>query len=316
MLLPALLILASPLLSADIALAMRLTSTARDALTPYGRARRRRGSAAFFAALSARHGQPFSQLRPRHSGPPVRLGAEIPMAMGPTPDFLDWGEEPFQRQEHIERDRARVALPCKRGRGCVTPGCDFMHPEVERFDPGEKNAVVVVLRQGDKGEVYMLLQRRGFSTNQSPGLLAPIGGKREESDRDSMETAIREVSEETGLLDLGRLVGAPKAMRRVAEEAEETVQAPRRFRIYCSTDVTDFWVLLLAGQGSFGPAPDASACADITPLLPELPGAVAAPQFGHAWVPVESILRLKNLSLATTSLRKHVRLAVNTILFD
>jgi len=130
-----------------------------------------------------------------------------------------------------------------------------------------------------------------------------------------MQTAIREVWEETGLLDLGRLVGAPADVLRAAEEAEEAVRAPLLFRIFHTLTTTDLWVLLLDGEGSFRPAPDANASADIAPLLPELPGAVAAPAFGHAWVPVKSIFELKNKTIATDHLRVNVRQAVHAILF-
>ena len=65
--------------------------------------------------------------------------------------------------------------------------------------PRKVNAQVVVLRQDLGGNYWVLLQKRSENMFM-PGYLGTIGGKRDDSDISSIDTALREVEEESGLL--------------------------------------------------------------------------------------------------------------------
>lgn len=148
--------------------------------------------------------------------------------------------------------------------------------------PRQKNAQVIVMRKGDQGGIEVLLQLRSYSMPVMPGYLAAIGGMRDRTDVHSGQTAIREVAEEAGLLDVGHLDCAPRALneRAIASGAS----CPRAFFKFAEGAQVDWWALLLDGSGTFESARDKWECADIRPLLPKLPGATSAPCFGHAWM--------------------------------
>lgn len=148
--------------------------------------------------------------------------------------------------------------------------------------PRQKNAQVVILSL-DSDEPFVLLQLRSYDMPVMPGHLATVGGMRDAGDRDSAATAVREVFEETGLLDVGLLEQASGSLRSRAVKAGAV--SPQAFFKFAEGANVDWWALLLDGPGSFGPALDTCECADITAVLPELPGAEPAPCFGHAWVP-------------------------------
>merc|ERR1719464_2140833 len=120
----------------------------------------------------------------------------------------------------------------------------------------------------------MLLQLRSYNMPVMPGHLATVGGMRDHGDADSRVTAMREVVEETGLLDLGLLEGAPAALRRQAVARDST--APSALLKFAEGANVDWWVLLLSGPGVFDRARDLKECADIRMRLPKLPGAVLA----------------------------------------
>lgn len=139
----------------------------------------------------------------------------------------------------------------------------------------------------DSEQLYALLQLRSYDMPVMPGHLAAVGGIRDRGDRDSEVTAVREVFEEAGLLDLGHLPSAPQRLRDHAAAAG--VPPPRAFVKFAEGANVDWWALLLDGPGGFDAARDAFECADIAPLLPRLPGAELAPSFGHAWVPTSRL---------------------------
>lgn len=153
--------------------------------------------------------------------------------------------------------------------------------------PRQKNAQVVILQQ-ESGQWFVLLQLRSYSMPVMPGHLAAVGGMRDPGDRDSSVTAVREVFEEAGLLDLGHLDMAPKALRERAMTSGAV--PPRAFVKFQQGANVDWWALLLDGPGTFAPARDVCECADIAPLCKsKLPGARLAPCFGHAWLPTSSM---------------------------
>jgi len=142
---------------------------------------------------------------------------------------------------------------------------------------------VIILRE-DSEQLCVLLQLRSYDMPVMPGHLAAVGGMRDPEDPDSSVTALREVYEESGLLDIGHLKGASKLLHDSA--VSSSARAPRAFLKFGEGANVDWWVLLLNGPGTFDRARDACECADIAPLLSKLPGAELAPCFGHAWVPM------------------------------
>mmetsp|Transcript_84992 Transcript_84992/g.147453 ORF Transcript_84992/g.147453 Transcript_84992/m.147453 type:complete len:276 (-) Transcript_84992:99-926(-) len=199
---------------------------------------------------------------------------------------------------------------CWHGRACTRPDCWFAHPEGRFADgpcgnlgpawstsnastgsaalpPRQKNAQVIVMRQDQHGEIQILLQLRSYSMPVMPGYLAAIGGMRDRADLHSGQTAVREVVEEAGLLDVGHLDCAPKPFQQRA--AASGALCPRAFCKFAQGAEVDWWALLLDGCGTFEPARDKWECADIRPLLRKLPGASLAPCFGHAWMPAADV---------------------------
>jgi len=162
---------------------------------------------------------------------------------------------------------------------------------IEAPRPRQKNAQVVIVRES-AGELTALMQLRSSKARKMPSHLATVGGQRNEEDKDSRATAIREVFEETGLLDVGLVDGAPQWLYKQAVISGAAV--PRMFVKYKESHNVDWYVLLLGGAGSFVPARDADACQDISPLVKQLTGlaeanARVAPCFGHAWLSPYSV---------------------------
>lgn len=89
-------------------------------------------------------------------------------------------------------------------------------------------AVMIIIRE-EKGEHYMLfIKRLEKATDLFSGHIAFPGGKVEESDRDTLETAVRETFEETGI-DLkksGRIIGKLDDFNPVNPRANHYVVTP------------------------------------------------------------------------------------------
>ncbi|CAE8640610.1 unnamed protein product [Polarella glacialis] len=104
-----------------------------------------------------------------------------------------------------------------------------------------------------------------------PGHLATVGGMRDKSDLDSRHTTLREVGEETGLL-------------------QGIVIQPAKFAEGAKCD----WYVMLVQQPLFKQhAESRFECGDIRQALPWLPAtATVADCFGHAWVPVGDLQQI------------------------
>jgi len=176
----------------------------------------------------------------------------------------------------------------------------------------EKNAQLLILREDRKREqLYVLLQQRSYELERMPGHIAAVGGKFDSSDPNSAVTAVREAAEETGLLDLWPLGGAPRWLLRDLVGYEIELPAPpQSFLKFDEGNNVDWWVLLLQGSGTFTAARDASDCADIASILGLIPGAVAAPCFGHFWMPVGRIHEIPDAIPKMGGLQYKVRDAV------
>ncbi len=64
---------------------------------------------------------------------------------------------------------------------------------------GERAAVMILITKGEEGPELLLLKRRENPEDRWSGQICLPGGRAEEEDGDLMETAIREVKEETGI---------------------------------------------------------------------------------------------------------------------
>jgi Ca2+-binding EF-hand superfamily protein/8-oxo-dGTP pyrophosphatase MutT (NUDIX family) len=172
--------------------------------------------------------------------------------------------------------------------------------EPKKLGPARrKHAQVIILRERptEANHYDVLLQRRSLDKEFAPGQLAGVGGKRDRTDQDSLSTAMREIYEETGLLDILSHPDAPSTMFRSLVNSTLTIpNPPRLFLKFQEGKRVDWFVLLLDGSGSFGTAADASGNADFGPMLDKIPFAVLAPCFGHAWVPIE---RLHEIPMST-----------------
>lgn len=187
----------------------------------------------------------------------------------------------------------RVAQ-CRYGSDCKRVDCWFHHQAEEQteahakqkeqkehapklLDPRQKNAQVVIVKICDQQPV-ILLQLRSSSMPVMPGALASVGGRRDNTDVDSRQTAVREVYEEAGLRDI---LTRADGLHKFAEGAN-----------------VDWFVFLLEGNGEFREAQDVHECGDISKIIHLLPkGSVLAPAFGHAWVPLLTLANIATVGL-------------------
>jgi len=108
-------------------------------------------------------------------------------------------------------------------------------------------------------------------------------------------------------LDLGHLPGAPEALQELA--LLRRARAPLDFRIFARGKFSDWYVLVLDGGGTYTPAQDRHRCADMTAIARRLRGALPAPAFGHAWVPLRSALTVQPWE-AVAGLSARIRQAI------
>ncbi|CAK9101805.1 unnamed protein product [Durusdinium trenchii] len=186
---------------------------------------------------------------------------------------------------------------CRYGYDCLRADCWFEHPEV-------------LIMRNDTGSFRVLLQLRSWDMPVMPGHLGAVGGMRDARDLDSSVTAVREVFEETGLLDVGHLPSAPWRLR---AEARKGSVIPQCFFKFGEGAHVDWWVLLLSGPGTFVAAKDSAECADISRMLPHLPSAKLAPCFGHAWMEAARVPELPKSVELMGGLQRRVGEAVEAL---
>lgn len=140
---------------------------------------------------------------------------------------------------------------------------------LDRNPPRQVNGQAIILRQAPAGHLEALLQLRSNNMPVMPGYIAAIGGCRDETDRDSRETTLREVEEETGLISSCISSGPAK---------------------FAEGGRCDWYVIVLENAKFKSVAKSRSECGNINHALPYLPRtAVPAECFGHAWVPVNDL---------------------------
>ncbi|GAU39592.1 hypothetical protein TSUD_384750 [Trifolium subterraneum] len=72
--------------------------------------------------------------------------------------------------------------------------------QISNSKPNNKKAAVLIcLFEGQDGNLRVILTQRASSLSTHPGEVALPGGKRDESDADDVQTALREAKEEIGL---------------------------------------------------------------------------------------------------------------------
>lgn len=98
-------------------------------------------------------------------------------------------------------------------------------------DAGPPHAAVAIIRTAGDDPHYLLLRRAENPRDPWSGHFALPGGRREQRDRDILETCVRETLEETGFrLDPGHLV-RPLPLARAGGTTHATLVAPFLFEI-------------------------------------------------------------------------------------
>eukprot|EP00438_Fugacium_kawagutii_P015831 Skav230423 [mRNA] locus=scaffold1601:18014:18568:- [translate_table: standard] len=110
-----------------------------------------------------------------------------------------------------------------------------------------------------------------MSMKAMPGHLASLGGCRDRTDRDSRETALREVKEECGL---GKCVS----------------NGPWKF---AEGEKCDWFVMVLRKPTFEAKAKSRSECGDIKSVVSLLPSSMQVAEcYGHAWVPTSDLAKI------------------------
>jgi len=137
-------------------------------------------------------------------------------------------------------------------------------PAADSSPPRQVNAQAVLLVLGKDTGLRVLVQLRSKHMPVMPGYLGTIGGCRGRTDLDSRQTALREVTEETGL-------------------SAGLMFPPVKFAEGAKVD----WFAMQLGHPEFRGKQDSHEVDDIQLVLGRLPAsATKAECFGHAWVPV------------------------------
>ncbi|CAE7391132.1 unnamed protein product [Symbiodinium sp. CCMP2456] len=172
----------------------------------------------------------------------------------------------------------------------------FVHPmeaaaSVQDCSPPRKvNGQAIVLRESETEGYEVLLQLRSKAMKAMPGYLGALGGCRDLTDKDSRETAKREVQEECGLQQSSILMEPTK----FAEGAK-----------------CDWFVMLVRRDAKFQKAKSRAECGDMTTILALLPpSAQKADCYGHAWVPTEHLSQIDQKQPLMGGLVDRIRSAV------
>lgn len=102
----------------------------------------------------------------------------------------------------------------------------------------QPQAAVAVIRTAGDDPHYLVLRRALNPVDPWSGHFALPGGRREEGDRDLLETCIRETLEETGLLLGARQMLAALPWARAGGTEHATLVAPFLFEIAAATELT------------------------------------------------------------------------------
>jgi len=185
---------------------------------------------------------------------------------------LDWGLESFE-EAHYSLNENPVPVPHED---------EPKHPPPGSLRPRAVSANVVVVRQDEQGDYWVLLHRQAHWAKRT-GTLAVLHGKHEDWEEDSRVTAIREVVEEAGLLDAEHFEGAMEAYHDLAERRH--APPPLKFELIHQSPRSDWWLLQIQGEGVFTPQLVTTKSAPIRPMLSRFDEAVYAPTPvpGHAW---------------------------------
>ena len=135
-------------------------------------------------------------------------------------------------------------------------------------EPRKVNAQSIILRE-TAGGYDVLLQLRSMSMKCMPGHLAALGGCRDRTDKDSRETALREVKEECGLI------------------TKCVSKGPSKF---AEGEKCDWYVIVLRSPAFEAKAKSRSECGDMKSVASLLPSSMQlADCYGHVWLPTSDL---------------------------
>lgn len=135
-------------------------------------------------------------------------------------------------------------------------------------EPRKVNAQSIILRE-TAGGYDVLLQLRSMSMKCMPGHLAALGSCRDRTDKDSRETALREVKEECGLI------------------TKCVSKGPSKF---AEGEKCDWYVIVLRSPAFEAKAKSRSECGDMKSVASLLPSSMQlADCYGHVWLPTSDL---------------------------
>ena len=136
-------------------------------------------------------------------------------------------------------------------------------------EPRKVNAQSIILRETAEG-YDVLLQLRSMSMKCMPGHLSALGGCRDRTDKDSRETALREVKEECGLITTCVSKGPSK---------------------FAEGEKCDWFVMVLNAKPAFeAKAKSRSECGDMKSVASLLPSSKQLAEcYGHVWLPTNEM---------------------------
>lgn len=157
-------------------------------------------------------------------------------------------------------------------------------------EPRKVNAQSIILRE-TAGGYDVLLQLRSMSMKCMPGHLAALGGCRDRTDKDSSETALREVKEECGLI------------------TKCVSKGPSKF---AEGEKCDWYVIVLRSPAFEAKAKSRSECGDMKSVASLLPSSMQlADCYGHVWLPTSDLENIDPKLPLMGGLLKRIGEAVN-----